>query len=104
MAVRLDALPSGLGQRFEVGEVKARSRGRGGPWAPPSLNPAGVEQLRELFEVAALLFECTVASTASTPTTERAFENSGVAVGQLRERVRVLAVLLRAKSRLVKGE
>lgn len=87
--------------------MKPRARGRSlGAWAPPTpaLNPAGIEQIRELCELIALLFECTVASTATTPTIERAFENTGAAVGQLRERVRTLAGLLRAKARLVKSE
>lgn len=75
-------------------------------WAPTSggINPAGLEQLRELLEVIGLLLECTASSSPTSATVERGFENTGVAIGQLRERARSLAQLLRTKPRLVKSE
>lgn len=52
----------------------------------------------------ALLLECALAGGTSTPTIERAFENTGAAIGEVRVRVQVLAQLLRVKPRLVKSE
>jgi hypothetical protein len=80
-----------------------RLRGAATP-TTTGVNPAGIEQLRELTELQALLLECTLAAVATTATIERAFENSGAAIGLVRERVQMLAQLLRVKPRLVKSE
>lgn len=86
--------------------MRARVRRQVATWAPAAsgVNPAGVEQTRELVEVMALLLECALAGGTSTPTIERAFENTGAAIGEVRVRVQVLAQLLRVKPRLVKSE
>jgi hypothetical protein len=54
--------------------------------------------------VKALLLECAASSSPTSVTVESAFEETGVAIGQLRERVGCLAQLLRVRARLVKSE